>query len=172
MSTVKSMIASIQKQCGGYSDVSAEALMYGIANIMWPNCEKLEGFLEQHGYDKELIASEKEKVSAIIHRKGLNLWLIINGSIFILSYFKGDENSEFFKGLLQLNESSLFNSIVSYIVDGLDKDYIAAFQEGHYLKDIMAYSSKLGETKATKNQRKAVNEGHIEKEYAKPIMND
>ena len=172
MSTVKSMIASIQKQCRGYSDVSAEALMYGIANIIWPNCEKLEAFLEQHGYDKELIASEKEKVSAIIHRKGLNLWLIINGSIFILSYFKGDENSEFFKGLLQLNESSLFHSIVSYIVDGLDKDYIAAFQEGHFLKDIMAYSSKLGETKATKNQRKAVNEGHIEKEYAKPIMND
>ncbi len=34
MSTVNNKIAFIQKQCKNYSNVSAEGLMYGVANIM------------------------------------------------------------------------------------------------------------------------------------------
>ena len=144
MSTVNSKIAFIQKQCKNYSNVSAEGLMYGVANIMTMKPEVLRVLLDEAGYEnKEMFVVEQRKASAVIRKAGLNLELIKTGASLILPFFKGAEKSLFYRGLTKLEEPVYFHSIVSYIIDSLDDCFCAAFQESNSMDDIFAYHQYL-----------------------------
>ncbi len=152
MGVVNSKIAFIQKQCKSYSNVSAEGLMYGIANIMTMNPELLGVLLERGGYeDKEEFAAEQQEASSVIRKAGLSLELIKNGSSLILPFYKGSDNSHFYSGLLKMEAPIHFNVVVSYVIDNLDDEYRAAFQEGNTLDDIFAFQQKLLKAAADSN---------------------
>ena len=128
MGKINSKIAFIQKRCKNYSNISAEGLMYGIANIMAMRPEFLAVLLKQDDYeDREMFAIERRKASVIIRKAKLNLDLIKNGSSLVLPFFKGSEDSPFYRGITKLEEPVYFHTIVSYVIElfgmfGMDKE--------------------------------------------------
>lgn len=144
MEAVNNKIAFIQKQCKSYSNVSAEGLMYGVANIMTMKPELLGVLLEQDGYeDKEKFVAEQQKASAIIKKAGLSLELIKQGSSLILPSYKGSESSDFYRGLIKMKAPIYFNTVVSFIIESLDDEFRAVFHEGKTMDDIFAFQEKL-----------------------------
>ncbi len=148
MGAVNRKLAFIQQQCRSYSNVSAEGLMYGIANIMTMKREMLEVLLDEYGYeDKEQFVSEQLRASMAIRKAGLDLELIKTGSSLILPYFKGSENSIFFKGLLMLEEPVYFYTIVTYVVARLDDDFLGTFRKGNTMEDVFSFQRRLMDSK-------------------------
>lgn len=146
MGKINSKIAFIQKRCKNYSNISAEGLMYGIANIMAMRPEFLAVLLKQDDYeDREMFAIERRKASVIIRKAKLNLDLIKNGSSLVLPFFKGSEDSPFYRGLTKLEEPVYFHTIVSYVIDSLDDGYLGAFHVGNTMEDVFAYQQQLKE---------------------------
>lgn len=143
MSTVKDNILFIQQQCKNYSHVSAEGLMYGIANILTMKREILDILLEQSGYDHAAISEEERgKALDILHNKELDPALIKTGAALILPFYQGADDSAFCQQLMQMEDTSGLEAIVSYVIAHLDSGYAEAFRTGNTIENVLDYQKQ------------------------------
>lgn len=153
--------------------------MYGVANIMTLNQSDRDAAMEQDGYDdKEDFADEEGSILGAIEKSGLSLHLIKIGSALVLPYFMESKSSDFYKGLMELEEAVSMATIVSYIIDHLDSDYVTTFKVGNTIDDVIAYQQLLEKqeptpsVQSTENLRKpiaarrVINASSIEDLYA------
>lgn len=147
-----SKIAFVQKQCKSYSNISAEGLMYGVANIMTMKPEILDILLEEEGYiDKETFADEQCRALEVIRKAELDLELIKNGALLILPFYAGTEESIFYRRIARWKQP-YFQMLVSYIISNLDEDYRTVFHEGNSMNDVLAFRERLENAVGTRGE--------------------